>query len=192
MSAHDDELRWNRRDLFGAAAAGVILGAAGCEQPPSAPAGGGTAGAPRASVADEEYVWISANANLPLFVAHDHPALRQIGHELGVKVTIAGPNAVDIPALVATVEQVAARKPAGIMVVGWEPSALIPPIDAAIEAGIPVICVDGDVPASRRLAFVGTDWYQLGVRQGEVMVQSLAGRRGKVATTSSCPGLRSR
>jgi hypothetical protein len=27
----------------------------------------------------EEYVWLSANANLPLFVAHDHPALKLIG-----------------------------------------------------------------------------------------------------------------
>ena len=53
---------------------------------------------------NEEYVWISANSNLPLFVAADHPALFQIGKELGVKVTIAGPNTVDIPGLVATVE----------------------------------------------------------------------------------------
>ncbi|MBV8814134.1 MAG: hypothetical protein JO271_06570 [Verrucomicrobia bacterium] len=48
------------------------------------------------SNSNEEYVWLSANANLPLFVAHDHPALRLIGETLGVKVTIAGPNSVDI------------------------------------------------------------------------------------------------
>jgi hypothetical protein len=27
------------------------------------------------SSSNEDYVWLSANANLPLFVAHDHPAL---------------------------------------------------------------------------------------------------------------------
>jgi hypothetical protein len=27
-----------------------------------------------ASTSDEVYYWISANAHLPLFVAHDHPA----------------------------------------------------------------------------------------------------------------------
>jgi hypothetical protein len=43
---------------------------------------------------DEEYVLLSANANLPLFVAHDHPALKLIGEVLCVKVTIAGPNSV--------------------------------------------------------------------------------------------------
>ena len=130
---------------------------------------------------DEEYVWISANANLPLFVAHDHPALRQAGRELGVKVTIAGPDAVDIPGLVATVEQTAARKPAGMMVVGWDPSALIPSINEAVESGVPVVCVDVDVPQSKRLAFIGTNWREIGVRQAGAMLKALDGKKGRVA-----------
>jgi ABC-type sugar transport system substrate-binding protein len=129
---------------------------------------------------DEEYVWISAVTHLPLFAAHDHPALFQAGKELGVKVTIAGPNGVDIPGFVAAIEQVVARRPSGILVVGWDPSALVPPINAAIDAGIPVICVDADVPASRRLAFVGTDWFDLGVRLAEAMIRMLDGRKGKI------------
>jgi ABC-type sugar transport system substrate-binding protein len=130
---------------------------------------------------DEEYVWISANSNLPLFVAHDHPALVQAGKELGVKVTIAGPNTIDIPGLVSTLEQTATRKPAGIMVVGWDPSALVPAINAAIESGVPVVCVDADVPASKRLAFIGTDWYEIGVKQAQAMIRALNGRKGRVA-----------
>jgi ribose transport system substrate-binding protein len=130
---------------------------------------------------NEEYVWLSANANLPLFVAHDHPALRLAGETLGVKVTIAGPNSVDIRGLVEAVEQTTARKPAGMMVVGWDPSALIPAINGAIEAGIPVVCVDADVPNSKRYAFIGTDWFDLGVRQAEAMVKALNGKKGKVA-----------
>jgi len=133
------------------------------------------------STSDEEYVWLSANANLPLFVAHDHPALKVVGEELGVKVTIAGPNSVDIRGLVEAVEQTTARKPAGMMVVGWDPSALIPAINGAIEAGIPVVCVDADVPKSKRYSFIGTDWFDLGVRQAEAMVKALNGKKGKVA-----------
>jgi ABC-type sugar transport system substrate-binding protein len=131
--------------------------------------------------ANEEYVWLSANAHLALFVAHDHPALEQAGRELGVRVTIAGPDAVDIPSLVAAVEQTAARRPTGMLVVGWDPSALVPAINNAIDANVPVVCVDADVPASKRLAFIGTDWYDLGVRQAEAMLRALNGRRGKVA-----------
>src|SRR5205085_4741111 len=86
-----------------------------------------------------------------------------------------------IPGLVAAVEQTAARKPSGMMVVGWDPSALIPAINKAIEAGIPVVCVDADVPGSKRLAFIGTDWFDLGVRQGQAMVKALGGKKGKVA-----------
>jgi ABC-type sugar transport system substrate-binding protein len=66
------------------------------------------------------------------------------------------------------------------MVNGWDPSALVAPINQAIEAGIPVVTVDCDVPASRRLAFIGTDWFDLGVRQAQAMVEALNGRKGKV------------
>jgi len=131
--------------------------------------------------ANEEYVWLSANANLPLFTAHDQPALKVVGQELGVRVTIAGPNSVDIPGLVSAVEQTAARKPAGMMVVGWDPSALVPAINQAVDSGIPVVCVDADVPESKRLAFIGTDWHEIGVRQAEAMVKALNGRKGKIA-----------
>lgn len=169
----------SRRELM-AAASGLALGLTGCEQRPGTATGPAATGGGK-SYADEEYVWLSANANLPLFTKRDHPALRLGGEELGVKVTIAGPNSIDIPALVAAFEQTAARKPAGIMVVGWDPSALVAPINNALEAGIPVICVDADVPASQRITFVGTDWYDLGVRQAQGMLAALAGRKGEVA-----------
>lgn len=135
----------------------------------------------QAGFAEEEYVWISANSNLPLFVAHDHRALEQAGRELGVKTTIAGPDTIDIPGLVSTLEETAARRPAGIMVVGWDQSALVPAINAAMESGIPVVCVDADVPSSRRLSFIGTDWFEIGVKQGQQMLKALNGRKGRIA-----------
>jgi len=130
---------------------------------------------------NEEYVWVSANSSQPMFLAHDMVALKQIGEELGVKTTVAGPNTVDIPGLVATIEQTAARRPTGMMVVGWDPSALVPAINKAIDAGIPVVCVDADVPASKRMSYIGTDWFNLGVEQGNAMLKALKGRKGKVA-----------
>ena len=181
MPVWHEELRWSRRGLLAAAAGGALLTATGCEEPPGATGRKTQTAGGTASHAEEEYVWLSANANLPLFTARDHPALRQAGEELGVNVTIAGPNSIDIPGLVAAVEQTAARKPAGIMVVGWEPSALVGPINSAIAAGIPVICVDADVPASNRIAFIGTDWYDLGVRLAKGMLAALSGRKGEVA-----------
>ena len=172
-----------RRDVLktaGAALAGSVFAA--CEKRKSeVRTAGAAATGSKADFSNEEYVWISPHANLPLYVAHDHPALRNVARELGVQVTITGPDTVDIPATVSTIEQTAARRPAGIMVNGWDPSALVVPINMAIESGIPVVTVDCDVPASRRLAFIGTDWFELGVRQAEAMVKALKGRKGKVA-----------
>ncbi|MBI5771384.1 MAG: substrate-binding domain-containing protein [Verrucomicrobia bacterium] len=171
-----------RRSLLRTATlgAGATL-LASCEK--AGPVAAAPSSAPGASAAhaNEEYVWLSASTGLPLFTRHDQPALRLAAEELGVKASIAGPSGVDIPGLVAAVEQTTARRPAGMMVVGWDASALVPCINAAVDAGIPVICVDADVPASRRLAFIGTDWDEIGMRQGEAMVKALGGRRGKVA-----------
>lgn len=171
----------SRRDFIGlTGAAGLALaGLTSCEKRPTSKPGA----VPSASVdySHEEYVWLSANANLPLFMAHDHQALDLIAGELGVNVTIAGPNVLDIGALVAAIEQTIARKPSGILVVGWDPSALVAPINRAAAKGIPVVCVDADVAESKRMAFIGTDWYDLGKRQGQAMLAALNGKKGKVA-----------
>ena len=139
------------------------------------------ASSPAADHSHEEYVWISCHANLPLFMAHDHPALRLAGKQLGVQVTVAGPNTSDIPGFVSQIEIIAARRPAGMMIVAWDPSAVIAPINRVVESGIPVVCVDTDAPDSKRLSFIGTNWFDLGVRQGQAMVKALAGRKGRIA-----------
>lgn len=171
----------NRRTLLQGASLGLAGLVAGCEQ--ASPSGNSTPNAQTAPPArrDEEYVWLSANANLPMFVAQDHPGLELAAQELGVRATKAGPNSIDIPTLVASLEQVIVRKPAGIMVVGWDPSALVPAINRGIDAGIPIICVDADVPTSKRLCFVGTDWFDIGVQQGRAMLGALNGKKGKIA-----------
>jgi len=180
----------NRRQWIAAAGlaagAGWLSAASGCEERPGSAASSGAAPSAGAagrseSYGHEEYAWISANAGLPLFTGRDHPALMRTAERLGVRATIVGPNSIDIPGLVAAIEQTAARKVSGIMVVGWDPSALVSPINQAMEQGIPVVCVDADVPASNRIAFIGTDWYDLGVRQARAMIAALNGRKGEVA-----------
>lgn len=165
--------------LVGTATLASLLGCEKKSDPTVAATPSSPSPAPTANP-EEEYVWISASAHLPLFTAYDHPALFQIGRELGVKVTIAGPDNVDIPQLVATIEQVAARRPAGMMVVGWADSALAPAINRAVDQGIAVVCVDADVPSSRRAAFIGTNWRDIGIIQGQEMLKALNGRKGKV------------
>src|SRR5260370_16294551 len=53
-------------------------------------------------------------------------------------------------------------------------------IDAAVAAGIPVITVDADSSASKRLSFIGTNNYEAGRLGGEIVSHSLHGN-GRVA-----------
>ena len=46
-------------------------------------------------------------------------------------------------------------------------------IDAAISQGVPVVTIDSDVPASNRLAFIGTDNYKAGLMGARLAAKEL-------------------
>ena len=133
---------------------------------------------------DQEYIWISQYSSLPMFVERIYPALDAFARDYGVTVRIAGPTAIDLAAYIATVEQEAARHPAGIIVVGgWDP-ALSEPVAKAIASKVPVIVTDGDMLLSGRLCYVGTDSYQSGVKFAKAQIAEHEARGlsgGKVA-----------
>jgi ribose transport system substrate-binding protein len=135
-----------------------------------------------AAQSNETYYWISQDSTLPLFVANDYPGMEKAAKELGVKVEKAGPTNVDLTAFIATIDQVCAQKPAGVTVVGWDPS-LAAAVDRCIGLGVPTITDDADLPNSKRLAFVGTDWYDIGVQQAKAMIKATGGK-GEIATLS--------
>lgn len=133
--------------------------------------------------AKETYYWISNKANLPLFVQYDYVGMKKIAEELGVKVIVAGPTDFDIPGFISAVNQVCAQKPSGVSVVGgWDPS-LTEPIKNCLAQGVPTVVDDGDLPDSGRLAYIGTNWTQVGVAQAKKMMEKLP-NGGKLAMMS--------
>lgn len=128
---------------------------------------------------DEEYIWVATMTGHSMFQENDIPAFRQFGIDRHVTTTILGPEEYDIPGQIQAMEEAISRRPAGIVVLGMEQS-LAPVIDKAIRQGIPVVTVDSDVSTSKRIAFAGSDWYEIGVTQAEAMVK-LIGGKGKVA-----------
>ncbi len=133
--------------------------------------------------AKETYYWVSNKANLPLFVQYDYVGMKRIAEELHVRVRVAGPTDFDIPGFIAAVEQVCAQKPAGVSVVGgWDPS-LTEAVNKCVEMGVPTVVDDGDLPASRRLSYIGTNWTGIGEAQAKVMMDRLP-KGGKIAMTS--------
>jgi ribose transport system substrate-binding protein len=133
--------------------------------------------------AKEVYYWVSNKANLPLFVQYDYVGMKRIAEELHVQVRVAGPTDFDIPGYIAAVDQVCAQKPAGVSVVGgWDPS-LTESVNKCIAMGVPTVVDDGDLPTSKRLAYIGTNWEGIGAAQAKVMLDKLP-NGGKVALTS--------
>lgn len=133
--------------------------------------------------AKEVYYWISNKATLPLFVRYDYVGMKKIANQLHVQVRVAGPTNFSIPQFISDVNQICAQKPAGVVVVGgWSP-ALTEPVDQCIKMGVPTAVDDGDLPASKRLTYVGTDWTQIGVAQAKAMIDALP-KGGNIALLS--------
>lgn len=133
--------------------------------------------------AKEVYYWVSNKANLPLFVQYDYAGMKRVADELGVQVRVAGPTDFDLPGFIAAVDQVCAQKPAGVSVVGgWDPS-LTESVKHCIAAGVPTVVDDGDLPDSGRLAYIGTNWTNVGVAQAKELMKDLP-NGGKLAMMS--------
>lgn len=128
--------------------------------------------------ADQLYIEVSCNSNEVYF--YDHMlGCETAGKELGVRTEYVGPATYDIDGMIAAFETAIAKQPNGIAVIGFE-DTLGPVIDKAIDAGIPVVTVDGDVNNCKRITFVGTGNYNAGFTGGNYLAEAIGGK-GKVA-----------
>jgi ribose transport system substrate-binding protein len=144
-----------------------------------------------ASRADQEYVWISNASNLPLFVDRVYPGLESARKALNVKVRISGPTSVDLAAFIATVDAECTANPAGVIVVGGWDDALASEVDKCIDKKVPTVVTDGDLAMSKRLTYLGTNWYNLGYQHGQYQCRyhAEAGlKSGQVGTISLLAG----
>lgn len=82
---------------------------------------------------------------------------------LGVTVEYRGATRYDAKEQTMVIEQAIARKPAGIAISAIDPQSLVPAINKAIDADIPVVLFDADAPDSQAYSFLGTDNYKSGV-----------------------------
>jgi len=128
--------------------------------------------------ASQLYIEVSALGSLDYFYDHKM-GMEMAGKALGVRTEYVGPADYDMGAMITVFEQCIARRPSGIVVVGFEPS-LNAIVDKAAAAGIPVVTVDADLPGSKRVAFVGTGNHRAGFEGGRKLAALLDGK-GKVA-----------
>jgi len=130
----------------------------------------------------EKYFLVTANTALPYWQTASL-GLTRAANQLGVQAEMVGPEKYDAAAEAQAFRDAVAAKPAGILVSPADPALLGPEIDKAIAAGIPVITMDSDAPASKRVAFIGTNNYEAGEIGARVAARALGGKGNVVVFT---------
>ena len=97
--------------------------------------------------------------------------------ELGYTIDYQGPaTEADIAAQVDLVRNITKKKPAGILLAALDSKALIPAIEEATKAGVPVVMVDSGVDSDIPVASILTDQVKGGQMAGEQMAKLLGGK----------------
>jgi ribose transport system substrate-binding protein len=115
-----------------------------------------------ASVGDDGYA--------PRFEQGWSAAGEELAERYGVDVNarVIGPNSVDAEAQAATIASLVATGDIDCLAVEAAGLRLMTgAIDAAVDAGVPVVAVGGDSPDSKRFAFFGIDAYAAGYATGQ-------------------------
>jgi len=131
---------------------------------------------------DEYYVLISANLQVPYWKTAG-AGFARAASDFKVRSDFDGPQNYDPKAERDALEQAIQKKATGILLNVTDPSVLKDSIDRAIAAGIPVVTIDSDAPASKRLFFIGTNNYQVGLTGGQRLAQELKGKGNVVVFT---------
>jgi ribose transport system substrate-binding protein len=131
---------------------------------------------------DEYYVFVSSNLQVSYWKTAG-AGFSNAASQFKVRADFQGPQTYDAKAERDAVDQAIQKKATGILVAVTDASVLKDSIDKAVAGGIPVITIDSDAPASKRLFFIGTNNYQAGFSGGQRLVQELKGKGNVVVFT---------
>jgi ribose transport system substrate-binding protein len=131
------------------------------------------------SLSEQRYFLVAPDLRAPYWQTA-RAGFNEAANELGVKARIAGPHRYDPQEQAEEFQRVVKLRPDGILVSAADAELLRPHIDAAIDAGIPVITIDSDAPASKRLLYIGTNNHRAGLMGGEAAARHMRGK-GNVA-----------
>lgn len=151
---------------------------------------------------NREYYLASSHNAHPYF-KDSHIGLRYAAEYFNVKITAVGPDGWDTAAQAQALEQTLAKKPAGIIIRGYD-SASVDASLKAMEAGIPIVCTEAKPQEGRgtivpgALTFIGLDNFQCGAdtaaelikRAGDSGVVGIMGNWGASNTDAKLAGIK--
>lgn len=132
--------------------------------------------------AEEVYFLVVTNVQLPYWQTAKRGFMQE-AEQWKVRADFVGPDTYDPQAEVQAFRKALEAKPAGILVAPAETGLLKDDIDKAVASGIPVITMDSDAPASKRLFFIGTNNYQAGFMGGQRLARELHDKGNVVVFT---------
>lgn len=111
--------------------------------------------------------------------------------ELGIDFSWQAPTTLDVAAQTQLLQSVAATQPDGIIMSALDADAMVAPMKAVMDSGIPIVTVDSDVnDESARLGTVKSDGKVAG-EQAADFVNELLGGEGTVGYVGYTPGIQS-
>jgi ribose transport system substrate-binding protein len=131
---------------------------------------------------DEYYVFVSANLQVPYWQTAG-AGFSKAAEASKIRASFVGPQTYDPKAERDALDQAVQKKATGILLAVTDPALLKDSIDKAVAAGVPVITIDSDAPASKRLFFIGTNNYQAGFTGGQRLARELNGKGNVVIFT---------
>ncbi len=123
----------------------------------------------------ERYIFVTNNITLPYW-QEAKAGFMESARTLHVKAEFTGPDSYSPEEELEAFQKAVSKRPAGILMSAARPDTFNDAINAAVQSGIPVVCVDSDAPESRRILFIGTDNLQAGIDSGKRMAEILHGR----------------
>jgi ribose transport system substrate-binding protein len=130
----------------------------------------------------EVFYLIATNMKLPYWQTAA-AGFNKAASQYKVTARVVGPDTYDSQAELTELHNAIAAKPAGILISVSDATVLQSEIDAAINAGIPVITIDSDAAGSRRLYFIGTNNLEAGRLGGKRIIEKLGGKGNVVFFT---------
>src|SRR2546426_1215889 len=160
----------------------ILIALIGCQR------GGDRAGGP------PKIAFVMKTANNPFFIEMQKGA-EQAAQRLGVNLIVqAAEREVDVEKQMQIIENLIQTKVAALCVTPSGSREIVPAIEKANRAGIPVVIVDTRVDAKamadskgKVATFIGSDNYEGGKLAGEFIAKKLGGK-GKVAVLEGIPG----
>ena len=121
------------------------------------------------------FTWVNPIVGLEYWSIAEQ-GMKTADEQFGTDTQTVGPTEINVDEMVKQIDAAVAAKADGIITMALDAKAIGAAIDSAVDAGVPVVCIDTDAPESKRAYYAGTSNYDAGFSAGEEMAEMTGGK----------------